>query len=85
MNKKWLHVLFVAVCATVLVVLLRAPDIKTPRLPTDADHADSKAFAACPPCHGADSDVPMPDDHVSGGEGLRADHAKCYFCHKPRK
>ncbi len=85
MNKNWFHVLFVAVCATVLVVLLRAPDIQTPRLPADADHADSKAFAACPACHGAGSDAPMPDDHLAGGEGLRADHAKCYFCHKPGK
>ena len=84
MGKRWIHVLFVAVCAAVLIVLLRAPEITTPRLPADTDHADRKAYTNCPSCHGADSANPMTADHGTESTELRPDHVKCYFCHKPR-
>lgn len=81
--KKWYHFLFVAVCLAVLLFLLRAPEVTTPRLPRDANHEDRKQYERCPACHEAGSDVPMPDDHLAEDGVLRPDHAKCYFCHKP--
>ncbi|GAB4272293.1 MAG: hypothetical protein Kow0092_27310 [Deferrisomatales bacterium] len=87
--KKWYHLAFLAVCAAVVLVLLRAPEVTTPRLPVDADHADRKDYPRCPTCHGADGERPMPDTgdhrHVDEQGTLRADYAKCYFCHKPRE
>ena len=78
------HVGFVVVCATVLVVLLNAPDIKTPRTPDNKTHENPKIFAGCTSCHlpGGDGPEVIPD-HLSGQNKLRADHVKCYLCHKP--
>jgi hypothetical protein len=81
MKRWWYHLMFVAVCAAVLAFLLRAPEVTTPRIPSDADHRDRKDYARCPGCHGLGSAAPMPRDHVTDGE-LRQDHVKCYFCHK---
>ncbi|WP_025321843.1 hypothetical protein [Deferrisoma camini] len=83
MNRRYVHVLFVLVCAGVLFVLFRAPPVSTPRLPPDATHANRKAYEACPSCHGRDSETAMPEDHLSPAGPVRPDHLKCYFCHKP--
>jgi hypothetical protein len=83
--KKWYHVAFLALCAAVLLILWAAPPEKTSRLPADADHADRKDYARCPSCHGPESASPMPPDHVNEERLLRADHVKCYMCHKPAK
>ena len=82
--KKWHHLVFAGVCATVLVVLLRAPDVTTSRLPKDTTHEDRRNYERCPACHGPGTDVPVPEDHVAAGGGIRPDHVKCYFCHKPQ-
>lgn len=83
--KKWhYHLIFVAVCLAVFLVLLRAPPVKTARLPADATHRDQRDYPRCPGCHGLDSKAPMPSDHFGPGAALRANHAKCYFCHKPQ-
>lgn len=82
--KKWYHLAFVGICAAVLVVLLRAPDVTTSRLPGDATHEDRRNYQRCPSCHGPGSEVPVPEDHLGAGEAIRPDHVKCYFCHKPQ-
>jgi hypothetical protein len=88
MNRKWYHLLFVAVVAAVLLTLWKAPPVTTPRLPKDADHAQRREYARCPSCHGPDSAKPMPREgshahFVSGGE-LRGDYVKCYLCHRTK-
>lgn len=89
MNRKWYHLIFVAVVAAVVLVLSKAPPVKTPRLPQDADHARRKEYDRCPSCHGADSAKPMPDEgshaHFVQGGGLRGDYVKCYLCHRPKE
>jgi hypothetical protein len=81
--KKWYHLLFLAVCAAVFLVLWAAPPEKTARLPRDDVHATPKEYAGCPSCHMPGSQAPMPGDHYAPGPVLRGDHAKCYMCHKP--
>jgi hypothetical protein len=81
--KKWYHLLFAAVCAAVLLVLLNAPEVTTPRLPADATHADRNDYPSCPGCHGSDADSAMPEDHLTAADSVAASHLKCYFCHKP--
>ncbi len=83
MSRTFLHFLFLALCAVILIVLLKAPPVSTPRLPPDRTHADREEYARCPSCHGADADHAMPEDHFGPDGGPRADHVKCYFCHKP--
>jgi hypothetical protein len=87
--KKWYHLAFLAVSALVLVVLLNAPKVTTPRLPADPTHATPREYARCPECHGPDSEQPMPlagdKPHVVPGGGIRPEFVKCYMCHKPRE
>ena len=86
MGRKWYHLLFVVVVGGVFAVLYYAPDVSTPRLPKDADHADVKNFEACPGCHGAGSERPMPSVgekiHLLQSGTLRGEFRKCYMCHK---
>jgi cytochrome c2 len=83
--KKWYHVGFVVICAGVLAVLLSAPEVTTPLLPSNADHSDRKDFERCPSCHAPESDAPMPTDHLDKGGEPRPDRKKCYFCHRVEK
>lgn len=88
MKNKWYHLAFIAILVTVFAVLKLAPPVKTPRLPETPDHADRKQFEKCPQCHGPGSEKPMPAkgdrNHYDAAGALRADHLKCYFCHKPK-
>ena len=83
--KKWYHLLFVAICAGVLLVLLNAPEVTTPRLPANDTHADRKDYPSCPACHGMDADNAMPEDHYNSVGEVVQNHLKCYFCHKPQE
>lgn len=87
MKNKWYHIAFVVVVATVFAVLKFAPPVKTPRLPATPEHADRKDYGRCPSCHGPEAPSPMPAsgdrNHFDPAGALRADHVKCYFCHKP--
>ena len=82
--KKWYNIAFVAVCAVVLVVLLKAPPVKTARTPLDETHKTPKVYEGCPTCHVPGGKGPeMIADHYTKSGELRPDHVKCYMCHKP--
>ncbi len=83
--KKWYNLAFLAVCLAVFLVLWAAPPEKTARLPADANHENRREYARCPACHGPGSKAPMPADHYVQAGIPRADHLKCYMCHKPSK
>jgi hypothetical protein len=81
-DKKnwWLHLLFLAVGAGILLFLWNAPPESTKKLPHDSDHErfftmEKKAAEKfCEECH-----------HPQGGAPLPADHPpkyRCLFCHK---
>ena len=82
--KKISTLIFIAVCAVILIVLLKAPPVKTPRTPDDSTHADPKKFERCPSCHLPGGEGPrVREDHLKDGQ-LLPSHAKCYMCHKPK-
>lgn len=83
--KMWYHLAFVAICTAVLLFLLNAPEVSTPRLPGDTIHQDRKDYPRCPSCHGPDTESAMPKDHFGAQDKIRSDHLKCYFCHKPQE
>lgn len=84
MTKKYATLIFLAICATVLVVLLKAPPVKTPRTPDDATHVNPKVFEGCPTCHLPGGKGPeVRADHMKEGK-LLLSHTKCYMCHKPK-
>ncbi len=85
MNRTFYHVLFLALCAAVLVVLLRAPEVRTPRIPSDEIHAEPKQYKRCGRCHTDGEGPAMPPDHRTAPGEVRIDHLKCYFCHKPAR
>lgn len=75
---------FVVVCATVLVVLLKAPPVKTARIPDTPDHKEYKQYERCPACHLPGGKGPeAAKDHIKNGN-LLPDHVKCYMCHKQK-
>jgi len=80
MSKKLQTILFVAVCAGVLVFFLMAPEGTTPRMPKDEHHEGRRTdFTACFKCHPPDS---LPEDHTVDGKVPPEGKSKCYFCHK---
>ncbi len=80
--KKFANLIFVVVAAIVLFVLLNAPPVSTPRTPADETHATPKKFDTCPTCHLPGGEAPeVKADHLYEGK-LKADHVKCYMCHK---
>lgn len=86
MGRKLYHLIFLVAVGGVFAVLYLAPEVSTPRLPSNPDHAEVKKFEACPGCHGAGSERPMPSDgekvHVLKDGTLRGEFRKCYMCHK---
>ncbi len=75
------NLLFVAVCAGILIFLLNAPKETTAPLPHDEMHKafyeikDKKeAEKFCLECHDQDRQAPLPKDHPP--------KYRCLFCHK---
>ena len=79
-KKHWQTILFLAVCAGILVFFLMAPEATTPRMPYDKDHVGrQKDYALCFSCHEPST---MPEDHVTKDGTPPTGKFKCYFCHK---
>jgi len=76
----WYNIVFVAICAAILIFLLKAPGETTAKLPRDEIHekfyplGKKAAEKFCPDCHGDDRQVPFPKDHPPKN--------RCLFCHK---
>jgi len=80
-NKRTLfNLLFLAVCAAILIFLLKAPPESTARLPKDEIHLrfhpmDKKeAEKHCAACHASEGQAPLPANHPP--------KYRCLFCHK---
>ncbi|KGO35081.1 MAG: hypothetical protein WBN83_04890 [Desulfoprunum sp.] len=76
-----LNILFLLVCAAILLFLLKAPDETTSRLPMDDTHrqfqsgmSKKEAEKQCGECHGPQGRIPLPPDHPPP--------YRCLFCHK---
>ena len=84
-KKKTLlyNLIFVAICAAILIFLLNAPPETTAHLPHDQDHArfaamkKKEAEKFCEQCHNPDGIAPLPKDHPP--------KYRCLFCHKRDK
>jgi hypothetical protein len=74
------NLIFLGVCAAILLFLWNAPEETTSRLPNDENHAkfmqmDKKeAEKFCEECHSPDGEAPLPKDHPP--------KYRCLFCHK---
>ncbi len=80
MNKKIQTILFVTVCAAVLIFFLMAPESTTPRMPQDGNHPKKqKDFMTCFECH---PPATLPENHTLDGKVPPEGKQKCYFCHK---
>jgi len=80
MSKRLQTILFLAVCAGVLVFFLMAPESTTPGMPRDDDHQGRGTdFTLCFGCHPPDT---LPEDHTINGRIPPEGKTKCYFCHK---
>lgn len=82
--RIWLfNLLFIAVCAGILVFLLKAPPESTHKLPQDETHRkfyamDKKeAEKHCGACHAPEGQAPLPENHPP--------KYRCLFCHKKHK
>ena len=80
MSKRLQTLVFLAVCAGVLIFFLMAPESTTPVMPADDHHRGRKTdFTACFECHPPDT---LPEDHTINGQVPPEGKTKCYFCHK---
>ncbi len=76
----WYNIVFVAICAAILIFLLKAPEETTAKLPRDEIHekfypmGKKQAEKFCPECHRDDGPVPFPEGHPPKN--------RCLFCHK---
>jgi len=74
------NLIFLAVCAAILIFLLKAPPETTAHLPRDQDHLrfaamkKKEAEKFCGQCHNPDGVAPLPEDHPP--------KYRCLFCHK---
>jgi cytochrome c553 len=74
------NVLFLLVCAGILLFLLLAPPETTKPLPNDQDHQmfltmkKKEAERRCESCHGPDGRAALPETHPP--------KYRCLFCHK---
>lgn len=80
-KKLALNAAFIAICAVILIFLLRAPKETTSPLPHDDIHSRFYAMEGkkdaeqyCLDCHGPDKEAPLPANHPP--------KYRCLFCHK---
>jgi cytochrome c553 len=81
-NKKLaVNAAFLILCASILIILLKAPEETTSHLPHDENHnrfyaiKDKKeAETYCLNCHAADKEAPLAATHPP--------KYRCLFCHK---
>lgn len=79
-KTRLFNILFVVICAAILVFLLKAPPESTTRLPKDETHLQfypmgkKEAEKHCGACHNQDGPAPLPDGHPP--------KYRCLFCHK---
>ena len=76
-----LNFLFIMICGSLFIFLLRAPEETTAHLPKDDDHkrffsikSKKEAEKFCSECHSPDADSPLPEKHPP--------KYRCLFCHK---
>ena len=84
MKKTTVRVLnatFLLFCASILVLLLKAPEESTAKVPRDDDHirfysiaSKKEAESYCSDCHGPGLANALPKDHPPS--------YRCLFCHK---
>ncbi len=73
-------VIFVVICAIILIFLLNAPPETTKKLPYDEIHkkfypmTKKEAERHCQKCHDKDKVAPLPEGHPP--------KYRCLFCHK---
>ena len=82
-NPRLANVLFMLICAAILLVLIKAPRETTPKVPDDAQHNrllhlknKQEAEKSCGDCHGSAGPVPLSKDHPP--------KFRCLLCHKTR-
>ncbi|MGW8194256.1 MAG: hypothetical protein ACWGOX_08325 [Desulforhopalus sp.] len=80
-KSRLLNILFLLVCAAVLIFLLNAPEETTSPLPHDENHkrfyeikGKKEAEKYCIECHDDNKVAPLPADHPP--------KYRCLFCHK---
>ncbi|GAB4436744.1 MAG: hypothetical protein OHK0040_08020 [bacterium] len=71
--KKW-DIVFVIVVAAVVLFFSLAPKQTTPRVPFDDVHKELKDEKKCRECHGAGTQMPLPEKHPN--------KERCLLCHK---
>lgn len=82
-RKNIYTVIFVVVCALILLVLLQAPPETTQKVPYDENHGrfysmgKKEAEQFCPSCHDQGKVAPLPEDHPP--------KYRCLFCHKRKR
>jgi hypothetical protein len=81
LNRLFGNILFVIVCAGILIFLLNAPEETTSPLPHDEIHnqfhqieGKKEAEQHCLSCHDQDKEAPLPEGHPP--------KFRCLFCHK---
>ncbi|MBU1567938.1 MAG: hypothetical protein KJ630_20220 [Proteobacteria bacterium] len=83
-NKKnilLINAIFTAICAAILIFLLRAPKETTAPLPHDDNHnrffsieSKKEAELSCLSCHDKGKEAALPENHPP--------KYRCLFCHK---
>ena len=74
------NLIFLGICAAILLFLWNAPEESTARLPNDEIHArfmpmaKKEAEKFCETCHNPTGEAPLPADHPP--------KYRCLFCHK---
>lgn len=75
------NIVFFLVCGAILIVLFRAPEESTAKLPNDTQHKEFRMMKSkkeaekyCGKCHAPNGEVPLPPDHPP--------KYRCLLCHK---